>query len=197
VTAAVVSPVLDAESATAAVAILVANPGSLVASRGPQWVLQDTARRLVADAAITFLVGDGDGVILADRMQTPGHLRLSLAAVDDAAITGETLGEALREAIGFLAASVDLVRVDLVFGVYNELLVGWALGADRMRFEGVLSDAFFAGGRYWDGLIVALTGAALEDFRDRTVPAREKRIADRLRARIRTDLEPDPVEAIA
>ena len=193
----VVSPVLDAESATAAAAVLVGNPGSLVATRGPQWVQEDTARRLVADAAITFLVDGGAAVVLADRMQTPGHLRLAVAPAADEALTPQLLDTALREVIVFLAASVDLVRIDLAFGVYNELVVEWALAAEPVRFEGVLTDAYFAGGRYWDGVIVAVTGLALEGFREHEASTLELRIADRLRRRIRADLQTDPVEAPA
>lgn len=185
----VLTPVLDAESTAAAAAILVANPGSFVATRGPQWISDDQARRLVADAAITFLVTDGSAVILVDRMQTPGHLRLSVAPLDDSVLTTALLDTALHETITFLAASVELVRVDLMFGAYNELFLEWALAADSVRFEGEFTDAYFAGGKYWSGAIVAVTGLELEKFRSHEASALESRTADRLRDRIRADLQ--------
>ncbi|WP_019202646.1 hypothetical protein [Tsukamurella sp. 1534] len=183
-----VNPVLDTASAAAAVRVLVANPGSLVTSRGPQWVEEDAARAMLADAAISFLVDGDAAVVLAERMQTPGHFRLSVAVADDDSITAAVLDVALRDVSAFLVASVDTVRIDLVFGVYNERFVEWALAAEGVRFEGVLSDAFYAGGRHWEGVIAAITGDDLDEFRSGGAASRERRIVDRLRDRIREDL---------
>ncbi|WP_420879095.1 hypothetical protein [Rhodococcus sp. (in: high G+C Gram-positive bacteria)] len=187
--------VLDAASAEDAVMVLTRNPGSLVTSSGPQWITDNEARAIVAGCAVSFLIaGDTDnpvGLVLVRRMQTPGHLRLDIVSGDDSRMTPETIADSLREAVDFLTASVEVARLDMCFGVYNDPLLRYALDAPGFRFEGVLRDAFFAAGRYWDGTIVAITGADITAVRsaDAAEPtARYRSIASRVAKRITADL---------
>ncbi|QBJ98003.1 hypothetical protein ERC79_20215 [Rhodococcus sp. ABRD24] len=189
------SAVLDAATAEGAVKVLTGNPGSLVTSTGPQWIAETEARAVIAGCAVSFLIaGDGEdpvGVVLVRRMQTPGHLRLDIVSGDDSRMTAEKIGDSLREAVDFLTAASEVARIDMCFGVYNEPLLQYAVDAPGFRFEGVLRDAFFAAGQYWEGVIVSITGADIAAVRsaDGAEPAaRYRAIASRVAERITVDL---------
>ncbi|MFJ4656857.1 hypothetical protein ACIP5Y_36810 [Nocardia sp. NPDC088792] len=193
---AALEPILTQEDSAHAARLMSADPVSAVSSAGPQWLRDRQAAAAIDRAAVAFLIRggvDGVGVLRAERLQTPGVFEILLHSADDAALEQAGVGAALDEFVRYLLNSTEVHRLEMWFGVYNRLLLDYAMESEYFRCEGLVQDRYFAEGRYWDGLVWSITGSRLHDIQAADTGATEAergyaRTARRLRQAIRDHL---------
>ncbi|MFD6158098.1 hypothetical protein ACFWF7_10870 [Nocardia sp. NPDC060256] len=193
---AALEPILTQEDSAHAARLISSDPISAVSTAGPQWLRDRQAAAAIDRSAVAFVIRggvDGLGVVRAERLQTPGVFEIMLHSADDAALEQAGVGGALDEFVRYLLSGTEVHRIELWFGVYNRVLLDYAMNSEFFRCEGLVQDRFFAEGRYWDGLVWSITGPSLRRVQAADTGAAEAersyaRTARRLRQAIREHL---------